>query len=165
MSRSWKALLACVFVFSFLPIVTGAAPVQAVTTWDFRAESLYPGIVSDFSLQYSDKNGDGRLTMNSTINEFITGTFSGFWYYGIFHQYVPAHWVSVLVSVPGTAYVPLTDGSGGDAWAFLGDHGSYFMGATFWRYSETPVPIPSSVFLLGAGLIGLVVARRNKRLG
>jgi len=39
------------------------------------------------------------------------------------------------------------------------------MVSTMWTYTQTPVPLPPSVFLLGAGLIGLAVARRKKRLG
>ena len=53
------------------------------------------------------------------------------------------------------------------AWTFVRADGSNWepMVSTMWTYTQTPVPLPPSVFLLGAGLIGLAVARRKKRLG
>ena len=157
MCRFFVAYLHRIMLLSILAVLTGAGPAHA-TTYDFYAFSLYSGMISDFSLPYRDENGDERFSMTSDV--LIAGTYSGYYWYGIFHD--RAEFVSVLVSVPGTAYVPLTDGSGA-TWVGDGAKGRYFTDYKFWSYSQTPVPLPPTVLLFGSGLLGLAGWRRFRK--
>lgn len=168
MPRSLKAILVCVFLVSFLAILTVTAPVQADTTYLLSAHSQYWQF-SDFSLQYVDSiHADGKFE----IGEFPGATFSGMtWTYSNYGDPPLTDTYNLIVFVPvnsGTS--PFTESIGGDnSWGFTqagsppGYHG---VQDSIWTYSqEVVVPLPPSVFLLGAGLIGLALARRKKLWG
>lgn len=167
MPRRLAALLGCVWLISFLAILTVAAPVQAHTTYDFRAvDSFYqdPGdlvFYGDFSFRYTDNDDDGRFS----VGELVSGSFS---------QTRVGSIVGVLSGVVQAPEYhatksPLTDGpAGATYWILLKSTGNSTNDRMRWTYSQTPVqspvPIPASVFLLGTGLIALAWSRRKKRL-
>jgi hypothetical protein len=175
MPRSLKTLLSSVFLVSFLAIGFGAGPVQAVTTYMFYAENHQPAwCVGDFSLLYVDYDGDGKLS----TEEVVPGSLSQTLYYHDLDGM--GDWLIVDVyRVPGENAGPLTDTSqvipGATSmawWGFYTERPLPWGWSTFepdgrgFLYSQVEVvPLPPSVFLLGAGLIGLLVARRKKRLG
>lgn len=155
MLRSWKASLACFFLVSFLAILTVPALVQAdIVTYDFYATSY----VGNFSLRYIDADGDGRFSLPELVD--------GSWSPDFLPPFPGQTWKSIEdVPAYDAEHSPLTDGTNVDGyWVFLTVQGATFPSPA-WVWTCTQVPLPSSVFLLGAGLIGLAVARRKKRLG
>jgi hypothetical protein len=170
MLRLLTTPLACVFLVLLLAMGFGASPVQSYTTYTLSAtdNGKYPTF-SGFSLRYIDSiHVDGRFE----IGELVEGSFTPV----TFMSYGP---YTKLQNVPAydEAQSPYTDGEVGLPgnmeyyWVFWDEvhqYGlSYLQGDL--AYTQTadpkpPVPIPPSVFLLGAGLIGLAVARRKKRL-
>jgi hypothetical protein len=149
---------------SCLAILTLAAPVQAYTTYDFRAvDSFYeiPGDLipyGDFSFRYTDNDDDGRFS----VDELVSGSFT---------QPRVGSIVGVLLGVVQAPEYhatksPLTDGPAGAAyWILLKSTGNSTQDRERWTYSQSSVPIPASVFLLGTGLIALAWSRRKKLLG
>jgi hypothetical protein len=175
MARSLKAILACVFLVSFLSLGSGAGPVQAgTTTYMFYAENHQPPwIVGDFSLLYVDYDGDGKLSTEEVVPGSLSRTL---YYHSIFGE---GDWLIVdLYRVPGENAGPLTDTSqvipGANSmkwWGFYTDHPLPWGGLQYepdgsgFSYSQTEVvPLPPSVFLLGAGLIGLAGWRRFRKV-
>jgi|WetSurMetagenome_2_1015567.scaffolds.fasta_scaffold15274_3 hypothetical protein len=183
MLRSWKAISACVFLGSCLAILTISAPAQAHTTYLLTATPLNPyGAESGFSLRYVDADVSQRFS----IHELVPGSFSGHTdYSGIVFPtllYVPVH----DDRGPGYPESPYTDtlwhslemasadayGKGAPfLWIFQRVSGVfegeklyktevYFHDVFTYTQVEAPVPLPASVFLLGAGLIGLAGWRR-----
>ena len=193
MPRSFSAILACVFLVSCLAIGIGAAPVQAATAYklDAQPNGGGTGYLGSFSLEYLDgtrmdecrggiipgsftgvwdsANGEHNLEFFTTV-EYVP-TFGGPW--GV----APFPFSDVAYGQSGQIY---------PAWTFTGCTGWYYSkdlatrynendpdlvgntegdGWYAWNYTQSPVPIPPSVFLLGAGLMGLAVARRKKRSG
>jgi hypothetical protein len=175
MPRSFKTILACVFLVSFLAISFGAGPVQAdTTTYMFYAENhIGSWCVGNFSLQYVDLDGDGKLSTEEVVPGSLSRTL--YWHdlYG-----GQGDWLIVdLYRVPGENAGPLTDTSqvipGANSmpwWGFYTERERPGWGYIFevdgrgFLYSQTEVvPIPPSVFLLGAGLIGLAGWRRFRK--
>lgn len=167
MARRFTVPLFFVLLFSFLAIVTVAAPARAFTTYDFIAHGVVGSGLGGvgFSLKYIDQDGDGLFS----LDELVAGSFSGFTPPGL------PHYVTIL-AVPVTSDVsPLTDGgalpprTAGYGWDFFIEAPSLEPGShedwpppTYWTYTESAVPIPPSALLLGAGLIPLAWARRRK---
>ena len=155
-------------ILSFLAVFALAVPVQATTIYNFYASSLTPGQTStiephwdSFHLQYQDLDGDNHMS----FNEIVPGSFSGVWYYNI-REF--DFFYGKILSVPthDDQLSPLTDGAG-NSWSFA---------ATWWTndwdnapasaftYSqEQVVPIPSTVWLLGSGLLGLAGWRKLRK--
>jgi hypothetical protein len=177
MPRSFKTILACVFLVSFLALGIGAAPAQAHTTYMFYAEQYDRDYVCgdiSFSLRYVDANDNGRLS----IDEIVPGSFSNdVWYYlpdyagggpGGTWQHVTG--VTRMAGNPNPYYFPvwILDGPGPPGeflWFFsTADGKGAVMDYRAYSYSQTEVvPLPPSVFLLGAGLLGLAGWGRLKK--
>jgi hypothetical protein len=163
MPRNASACFACVLVFLFLAILTVPVTGHADTTYLFTAaqRSGYP--LPTFSLQYLDKDNDGKFS----IDELVGGSFSGFTAYG--HTYNTIVTVPPYLDAPLSPWnSPLTDGEGPlyTNWAFK--DASEYQGEfnpQNWIESQIQVPLPATAVLLGAGLLPLAWARRKKRLG
>jgi hypothetical protein len=157
MSHSFKTILACVFLVSFLAIGFGAAPVQA-TTYLFTATSVYPLAASDFTLTYEDSGVDPRFSIGEL------GSFSGvvLWWNFV---WTPC---PTILAVPSydAGISPFTDGEAGPTWTFARGVDGYPLNwlTNSWTYEQTEVvPLPPSVFLLGSGLLGLLGWRRFRK--
>ncbi len=171
MSRRFAVPLAYVLLFSFLAIGIGAAPVQATPiTYEFTATPVDPSTFSSFTLQYVDVDGDGLLNQS----EVVSGTFSGVQVLKAIFTPGVSGWANYpnLLAVPcyGSlmALGPGGETFGGYYWYFGGVTEGYMFCGTEnggFTYSETPVPVPPSVLLLGVGLMPLAWARRKKLLG
>jgi len=172
MPRSFNAILACVFLVSFLAIGFGAAPVQA-TSYLFTATTVdrYADMYGDFTLIYADSSFSPRFS----IDELVAGTFSGTTF-TMGDMRPPGFAYETIDRVPGYDPVraPYTDGTGteynGLEWRFSHDWGGGVveigpgLPPDLWTYTQVEVvPLPPSVFLLGAGLIGLAGWRRFRK--
>ena len=72
------------------------------------------------------------------------------------------------LGVPISSLTPYTDGLNVYGWEFVRPDGSMLaLNADNFHYTRSggEVPVPPSALLLGAGLLGLAVALRKKRLG
>lgn len=69
MPRSLSSPLGCVFLFSFLAILTVAAEVQAGATDQLTATSRFGSSLSDFSSRYVDGVGDQRCSIVAELRE------------------------------------------------------------------------------------------------
>jgi hypothetical protein len=166
MPRSFSASLACVLLVLFLAIGFGTAQVQADTTYLLTATSIN-WQVSGFTLTYEGTGPDPKFD----IGLLVLGSFSGVDCMqpddGNSQTFESRYWFTDLLSVPaGSSSSPLTDGVS-NVWKFgrAGTPADVIMLPSYWTYEQHAVPLPPSVFLLGAGLIGLAVARRKNRLG
>jgi hypothetical protein len=126
---------------------------RADTTYVLTATPTTVGTtnqVSEFSITYND-TGDGLFELGELIS-WTNMTDSKF-----------NHIFTTIDLVPEQSFTGVTGGTGSN-WAFL------FSGASqplpypsdYWSYSQSPVPLPASAILLGSGLLGLALARRQK---
>lgn len=168
MSRWFAALGARVVVTSVLAILVFAAPLLADTTYELTATPAGDDWTS-FSLVWIDTVGNG-LFDGSGLQSFSGPT-----------HIAPNPGVFVATSIlvvprfdpdlspytngPATDLTPQLWVFGGSGTGTLAASTAFGAGAGQWTYTRTVVPLPSSVFLLGSGLIGLAVARRRKRWG
>jgi hypothetical protein len=145
---------------SFLALLTVAGPAQAFTIYQFGAEGIGDQDAT-FTFRYVDYDGNGKVS----YNEYIWSSL----------QPSSCNWSGIIaVPVYDDVISPLTfggvrDGDGMPSWwpewgaifgVYRADRSTYTQVAV-----GEVVPLPPSVFLLGAGLIGLAAARRKKRLG
>lgn len=165
--------LACVLLVIYLSIGFGAGP-AAATTYHLIATSLHKTFLmphipdyGGFEIRYEDANGSGSFSMDEVAPGWLfsglstDGDGSGAGYGGYWNE---------LVTVPGPGYGTFTDGGPGGYWVFHRGYEPSTLTAPYdaWSYTQHThgaVPLPPSVFLLGAGLMGLAAARRKKRSG
>jgi len=154
----------------------GATEAYAYTVHNLEAHSTWVE-VSDFSLQFSDVDGDNKFS----LDELVPGTFSHMLHgWEVYNQFAGFDYDAITAVPSIDSYgVPLafTDGgpgagNGGDKWTFLGwtvpfpgppTYGhtqSYYY--WLWNYDVTPVPAPAGMILLGSGLVGLAACGRRK---
>jgi hypothetical protein len=122
-------------------------------TYELTAYTKQPGIISNFTVQYVDRDGDRRVGTNDYVFAFSGVTING-------QEY------SELTVIPeySAEYSPYTDGPESVyAWQFETSSGDIqnFVEWDF-TYGQTPVPLPSSAWMLGTGLIPLAWACRRK---
>lgn len=190
MLRLLTAPLACVFLVIFLVIGFGAVPVQGETTYKLVATSKHVPLVDghmpdagDFIITYITDDPLGRFSLGAawwSFSELATAGDGGHGEPLVGCGY-GGSWSGIEIVPVYSLASPYTDGQGKSdsdmpMWGFTRPPmgvpyypTEFTAEATAWTYERTPytlpVPIPPSVFLLGAGLIGLAVARRKKRLG
>jgi hypothetical protein len=176
MLRLLTTLLACIFLVSFLAIGFSAGPVQADQTFLLSATSKDAEYVGNFSLRYVDVDNDRSFSHE----ELVTGSFSGFTWGVKAGGGMNGITLTRLLQVPAVPNFPYTDQHRWPIyppeypfWLFQERVAEFVYVVMIddenyggpWTYGQTAVPIPPSVFLLGAGLLGLAAARRKKRLG
>ena len=147
--------------------VFAVVPVLAATYTLTATDKIYSADWSNFSLQYYDLDNDQKFS----YDELIPGTFSGV------RDITRGIIYTRIIGVPlySSMDSPFTDGGGDctygcygskDSWDFAQD---IFPGGTVsrptastWTYTQTPVP--SALWLLGSGLIGLAGLRRRRKV-
>ena len=162
MPRSLKAILACVFLLSFLAIITVDAPPLSAATYELTA--TWPGApLWGFALDWTDTNHGGLLQDGLfQLDELVPESFTGV-RFGTDTMY------TFIDHVPGVSTWSSYTGGSANYWMF----GYYDSSGVpqlrpshvvMWTYARTEVvPLPPSVFLLGAGLIGLAGWRRFRK--
>ncbi len=114
---------------------------------------------SSFTVIYTDQDDSG----------FFNPAVDTFWWS---HCYGDYGYIDILSTPANSLTSPYTDGVGGSQWSLVtvpSPVNIYTLAfdANEWRYSQSPwpTPIPSGAVLLGAALLRLARARRQKRLG
>lgn len=122
-------------------------------TYDLTAYTKSPNIISDFMVQYVDRDGDKRVGPNDLVFDFSGVTING----EVFSKLtaIPRYSadVSPYTNGPDTVFSWQFKSSSGDIQNFV---------EWDFTYGQTPVPLPPSALLLGTGLISLVWVRRQK---
>lgn len=121
------------------------------TIYDFTATSLFPATDSNFSLLYHDLDADQKFSLNELIS--FSGVTSHF--FGEFYD--------TISEVPiNSSASPLTDGTS-ENWVFTNPASIFGSSPGVWSYTQSAVPLPAGVLLLGSGLIPLAYWTRHRK--
>jgi hypothetical protein len=145
--------------------VAAASAAEAAT---LTATSVNPSLLSNFTVNFTDADGDGILEYReidgfSGIEQFVNGQ-------------APEK-LDFLIGIPTIDGVSLAGGNDACAvvclnssWYFASaPDGTNALGIDFAEYDynlslgPSPIPLPASALLLGAGLGGLALFRRRRR--
>lgn len=127
MLRKSALLVHCLVVWSCLALLPCAPAAQAFTAYQLDAYTTQAYLVSDFSVQYIDKDGDSKLGLNDYVFYFSGLTFNGVQY-------------PELVTIPKYSTAsPYTNGNASDYfWAFNPASGATeHLDPVLWTYAQT----------------------------
>jgi hypothetical protein len=150
------SFLYCTLLLGFIGalfVLANPGPTFASQIIGLNATPTGPG-VSSFTIRYSDNDNSGLFNPDNDTVLYFSNMTDGI------------HTYSHVVESPLAGYYnpPCTDGRDG-VWAFANGGGTNYFDPSDWLVSCHAAPLPPSLIMLGSGLIGLAVARRQKWLG